>query len=135
MIDQTATTYDAPAQYLPKLIEWAETLAGDAAASASEQRQNRCLKNAQDYEAIAATYRRIAQWATTRLADICELSLDDAEQLAEINALTRQINDEPPVPLVDLTAWLRAKLEPWFPGLSSEGWQAIAYVLHVWRPQ
>lgn len=128
MIDQTSTTYDAPTQYLPRLIEWAEHLAGKSSDIAEQMAANGCTYYADKANAEASTYVRAAQWATTRLADHYGLSLDDAEQLAAINA------DEPPVPLVDLTAWLREKLGRYFPAMPVQLWQGIALVLHSWRP-
>lgn len=112
MIDQTATTYDAPAVYLPHLIAWAER----------------------------ADNFYVADWARTRLVDISGLTLDDADEHAAIQAKTASLMargvllpDAPPSTLVGLTDWLRCQVGRWFPSLPNEMWQGVAYLLHHHR--
>ena len=110
MIDQT-TDYDSRAAYLPRLIEWAEGAVDRFTRAAGEQVQQGFSSNAEAYHVLAHEYREIAERA-------------------------RQLQDDaPPDPLVDLTAWLRNKLERHFPHMRPELWQALAAVLRPFRRQ
>ena len=122
MIDQTATTYDHPSVYLPRLVEWAEAAIARHTYAASQQQQVGFASNAEAYIAVAREYRAIAVWARCRLVDISELALDDVD-----------LADAPPAPLVDLTAWLKVKLQADFPLMREDLWQALAYVLRPFR--
>jgi len=142
MIEQTATTYDAPAAYLPHLIAWAEDGAAHYSTVAAVQRRHAFIQNAESYDAMAAKYRRIAEWAVDQLADISGLSLDDADEHAAIQAKTASLvargvllPDRPPSTLVGLTDWLRGQVGRWFPSLPAEMWQGVAYLLHHRRAQ
>jgi hypothetical protein len=124
MIDQTATDYDAPAVYLPKLIEWADNGCLYYSKAADSERIHSRTREAMDCDVRAVQYRHTAQWARGRLMDIVELTLDGVEP-----------DDAPPAPLVDLTAWLKGKLERHFPHMRPELWQALAAVLRPFRRQ
>jgi len=117
MIDQTATDYDAPAVYLPKLIAWAEAAISRHTYAASQQQQQGLPSNAAAYVSLAREYRAIAVWARCRLSDLSDPDMADA----------------PPAPLVDLTEWLSTKLARHFPLMPSELWQSLAYVLRPFR--
>ena len=123
MIDQT-TDYDSPAAYLPRLIEWAEGAIERCSQQAGVQAAQGFPSNAEAYIGLSREYRAIAVWARVRLVDLSELTLADV-----------QADDDPPAPLVDLTAWLRNKLERHFPHMRPELWQALAAVLRPFRRQ
>jgi len=119
LIDQTATDYDDPAIYLPKLIEWAESAIERHSRAAIEQTNLGFASNAESYIGVAREYRAIAVWARCRLADLSDPDTADA----------------PPAPLVDLTEWLKGRLGRHFPNMQPELWQALAAVLRPFRRQ
>ena len=119
MIDQTATDYDAPAVYLPRLIAWAEGAIERFSEKAGDQAAQGFASNAEAYIAVAREYRAIAVWARCRLVDLSDPDLDDA----------------PPAPLVDLTEWLKGKLGADFPLMRDDLWKALATVLRPFRRQ
>lgn len=124
----TTATYDEPVVWAPLLIDWAEQKAADYSCCANDLRRDGCPNNAADHDAVAAEYRAISFRACQRL-----LVASD-NKLAEVNGLTAQINDEPPRPLVDLTAWLCGKVGHWLPWVTSETWQTIGMLLMRGRP-
>ena len=130
MIDQT-TEYDAPAVYLPRLIEWGEQGYLYYSKAADSERMHIRVRNAIDCDVAAVQYRHIAQRARDRLVDLADVQ-DKHDRLVSAGVL---LPDEPPAPLVDLTAWLRNKLERHFPHMRPELWQALAAVLRPFRRQ
>ena len=122
MIDQQSTEYDAPAAYLPKLLAWAENGHRYYSLAADSERKNSRPREAMLCDMRAVAYRHCAHRARARLIQIAEATMSGV--LPE---------DEPPAPLVDLTAWLRTRLERHFPLMRPELWQALAAVLRPFR--
>jgi hypothetical protein len=113
VIDQTATDYDTPATYLPKLVDWADQAEARLTRLACDQVALGFESNAEAYQAIAQEYREIAVRVRAML------TADDA----------------PPSATLALTDWLRTRLGRDFPNMPAELWQALATVLRPFRRQ
>lgn len=136
-------TYDGPAVWAPLLVKWATQGRDHYLAAAEAQRKLGHKSNAAAYVAKAGEFVWIADYGRARLVDISDLSADDAEQLAAIQVKTDNLvaagvllpdDDEPPKPLVDLTAWLRGRLGGRMWWVSAEVWQTVGMLLLRGRP-